>query len=58
MRKRIIKVVAFYDLENKKYNNTQIAPKETIKKLVEKDMIIYFGMNEGYKGIEVEVIDE
>lgn len=56
--KRIIKVTATYDLSNPDFKRLQITPKETVKKMVEVDMIEQFGQDEGYLGIEVEVIDE
>lgn len=55
--KRTIKVIATYDLEDKDII-LPITPKETVKDMVEKEMENYFGDNEGYVGVEVEVIDE
>ena len=56
--RRIIKVIATYDLDSPDLNGVQITPKERVKKMVEKDMIEQFGWDEGYLGVEVEVIDE
>lgn len=58
MRKRIIKVTATYDLEDPECQGMQITPKEHVKNMVEKEMIDVFGWDEGYLGVEVEVIDE
>lgn len=55
--KRTIKVIATYDLEDKDII-LPITPKETVKDMVEKEMENYFGDNEGYVGVKVEVIDE
>lgn len=56
--KRIIKITVTYDLSNPDFEKLQITPRETVKKMVEEDMIEQFGQDEGYLGIEVEVIDE
>ena len=56
--KRIIKVTATYDLDDDPYLSLSITPKETVKQMVEEEMVEYFGWDEGYLGIEVEVIDE
>lgn len=58
MRKRIIKVTATYDLDNPELKGLKITPKKTVKKMVTKKMIDVFGWDEGYRGVEVEVIDE
>lgn len=58
MRKRIIKVTATYDLDDSELIGCQITPKETVEKMVTKQMIDVFGWDEGYCGVEVEVIDE
>ena len=57
LTKRTIKVIATYDLENKDII-LPITPKETVKDMVEKEMEDYFGDDEGYVGVKVEVIDE
>jgi hypothetical protein len=56
--KRIIKVTATYDLDDEPYLSLSITPKETVKQIVEDEMVEYFAWDEGYLGIEVEVIDE
>lgn len=58
MKKRIIKVTATYNLDDPEFCGLQITPKETVKKMVERDMIEQFCQDEGYLGVEVEVIDE
>lgn len=54
---RKIKVTVTYDLEDKDIISP-ITPKETVKDMVEKEMENYFSEDEGYLGVEVEVIDE
>lgn len=58
MQKRIIKITAIYDLEDSCLLGLEITPKETVKNMVEEEMQDYFGKDEGYLGVEVEVIDE
>ena len=55
--KRIIKVTATYDLDCPEFKGLQITPKETVREMVERDMIEQFGWDEGYLGVEVEVVD-
>lgn len=55
--KRIIKVTATYDLDDTDLKGLQITPKEKVKEIVTKQMIDVFGWDEGYEGVEVEVID-
>jgi hypothetical protein len=38
--------------------NAHITPRKTIESMVHDDMLRYFGYDEGYRCIEVEVIDE
>ena len=57
LEKRIIKVTATYTLDDKNII-LPITPKETVKKMVKEEMEDYFGDDEGYLGVEVEVIDE
>lgn len=54
---RKIKVTVTYDLNNP-YIGSEITPKEVVKDMVEEEMEDYFGDDEGYTGVEVEVIDE
>ena len=58
MGKRIIKVTVIYDLDDPELKGLQINPKENVKEMVEREMIEVFGWDEGYRGVEVEVIDE
>ncbi len=39
------------------FSDNVITPKETVKKMVEKDTIKMFGWDEGYDGVKVEVVD-
>ena len=56
--KRIIKVTATYDLDYPDLIGLQLTPTERVKEIVEEEMIEYFCEDEGYLGVEVEVIDE
>ena len=53
--KRTINVTASYNLDELK--GLQITPKEKVKEMVTKQMIDVFGWDEGYEGVEVEVVD-
>lgn len=55
--KRIIKVTATYNLDDPDLEGMEITPKEKVKEMVIKQMIDTFGWDEGYCGVEVEVID-
>lgn len=55
---RTIKVTVVYDLDDPELEGLQINPKENVKAMVEREMIEVFGWDEGYRSIEVEVIDE
>jgi hypothetical protein len=55
---RTIKVTVVYDLDDPELDGLQINPKENVKAMVEREMIEVFGWDEGYRSIEVEVIDE
>lgn len=55
--KRIIKVIATYDLNDPELINCKIPPKEKVKAKVTKEAIDMFGWDEGYEGVKVEVID-
>jgi hypothetical protein len=56
MRKRTIKVTVPFNMSEIPAN--MITSKEKVKEMVEKDMVNIFGWDEGYCGVEVEVIDE
>ncbi len=58
MRKRIIKVTATYNLEDLELYGMQITSREHVEQIVLDEMIDVFGWDEGYLGVEVEVIDE
>lgn len=58
MKKRIIKVTATYDLDDPELVGMQITPREYVEEKVLNEMIDVFGWDEGYLGVEVEVIDE
>jgi hypothetical protein len=55
--KRIIKVTATYDLDDPELKGCKITPRDYVEKKVLKEMIDAFGWDEGYEGVEVEVID-
>ena len=57
MSERIIKVTVTYDLDDPEFEGMQITPKETVKEMVEREMVEVFGWDEGYRGVDVEVID-
>ena len=54
---RTIKVTVVYDLDDPELEGLQINPKENVKAMVEREMIEVFGWDEGYRSVEVEVID-
>lgn len=54
---RVVKVTVYYDLDKPELKNCEIASKEKVRYMVSKDMIKYFGYDEGFNGVEVEVID-
>lgn len=54
---RIIKVTVYYDLDKPELKGCEITPKEKVRYMVNKDMIKHFGWNEGFNGVEVEVVD-
>ena len=54
--KRTINVTVSYNLDELK--GLQITPKEKVKEMVTKQMIEAFGWDEGYYGVEAEVVDE
>ena len=55
MNKRIIRVTVEFNMED--FNKLEITNKKKVKKMVEEDMIEYFGYDEGYNGLTVDVID-
>ena len=57
MRERIIKVTVTYDLDCPELIGLKITSKEIVKEMVERDMVEHFGWSEGYRGVEVEVVD-
>lgn len=57
LTKRTIKITATYDLDDKNII-LPITPKETVKNMVKEELKDYFSEDEGYLGVEVEVIDE
>ena len=58
MKSRTIKITVNYDLTNPKFKHTEITPKEKVQDMIRKDMIKHFGWDEGFNGIDIEVIDE
>ena len=57
MSERIIKVTVTYDLNDPDFRGMQITPKETVKEMVEREMVEAFGCDEGFRDVDVEVID-
>lgn len=57
MSERIIKVTVTYDLDDPELRGMQITPKETVKEMVEREMVEVFGWDEGYRGVDVEVVE-
>ena len=55
--KRIIKVTVTYDLDDSWLKESQITPKERVKSMVTEEMVEVFGEDEGYRGVDVEIID-
>ena len=55
---RTIKVTVVYDLDDPELEGLQITPREYVKEMVKREMVEVFGWDEGYRGVEVEVIDE
>lgn len=54
---RVVKVTVHYDLDKPELKGCEIAQKEKVRYMVNKDMIKHFGWDEGFNGVEVEVID-
>ena len=55
--KRTINVKVSYDLDDPELQGLQIVPKEKAQEVITEEMIEVFGWEEGYCGVEVEVID-
>lgn len=56
--KRVIKIEVTYDLDNSWLEGgVQITPKERVKSMVTEEMVEVFGEDEGYRGVDVEIID-
>ena len=55
--KRSIKIMATYDL-NPNVKGTLITPKEIVEAMVKEEIFELFGYDEGFTGIDIEVIDE
>ena len=55
--KRSIKIIATYDL-NPNVQGTSITSKEIVEAMVKEEIFEFFGYDEGFTGINVEVIDE
>lgn len=56
--KRSIKIIATYDLNSSNVKGTLITPKEIVEAMVKEEIFEFFGYDEGFTGINVEVIDE
>lgn len=56
--KRIIKVTATYDLDDPYVKDCEITPRNYVEEMVLREMEEIFAEDEGYLGVEVEVIDE
>ena len=55
--KRIIKVIATYDLDSPELKGAKITPVDRVKEIAEEKMVDMFGWDDGYESVEVEVID-
>ena len=56
MKKRTVYVSMFFDMEE--IPDEFVTPKDRVKEMIEKDMHEYCYQDEGYLGVEVQVIDE
>ena len=54
---RTVTVTVHYNLDKPELKGCEITPKERVRYMVSKDMIKHFGWDEGFNGVEVEVID-
>lgn len=55
MKKRIITITATFDMSE--IPQSMITSKERVKEMVTRDAENHFGWDEGYNGVEVEVVD-
>ena len=58
MRKRIIKVITVYDLDDPELEGLTITPIEDVQRIIERDMEDFFCEDEGWLYTDVEVTDE
>lgn len=58
MRKRIIKVITVYDLDDPELEGMTITPIEDVQRMVEQEMEDLFCEDEGWLYTDVEVTDE
>lgn len=56
--KRTITIVATFDLDTNHPSGAIITPKDISRDLVKHDLIELFGLEEGFRGLTVEVTDE
>lgn len=56
MKTRTITVKVTYDMTD--IPESYITKREKVLEMVERDMIDHFGWDEGYEGLEVEVVDD
>lgn len=55
MKQKTIKITVTYDMSG--FQEDIISPKEKVKEIIIKNMIEEFGWDDGYSGIEVDVVD-
>ena len=56
MKQRTIKITVKFNSSD--FHESQIAPREKVQEMVLEEMERIFEQDEGYEGVEVEVIDE
>lgn len=56
--KRIINIIVTYDLDEVEKKGLQITTKEKTKEIITKDLLNIFGYDEGYCGMNIEVVDK
>lgn len=56
--KRIINITVTYDLDEVEKKGLQITTKEKTKEIITKDLLNIFGYDEGYCGMNIEVVDK
>lgn len=56
MKKRTIQITVTFDSSDS--HESQITPREKVREMVLKEIEPIFEQDEGYEGVEVEVIDE